>query len=95
MPLSRVCGPNSPGFRAPSYSVQPAPVFGLGSTGGFQYVLEALQGQSPSDLAAVMRGLVVTSNQQPELAAVFSTFAADTPQIPSRYRPRTRLKCWA
>ena len=57
------------------------PVFGLGSTGGFQYVLEALQGQSPSDLAAVMRGLVVASNQQPELAAVFSTFAADTPQI--------------
>jgi multidrug efflux pump len=57
------------------------PVFGLGSTGGFQYALEALQGQSPSDLAAVMRGLVVASNQQPELAAVFSTFAADTPQI--------------
>jgi HAE1 family hydrophobic/amphiphilic exporter-1 len=57
------------------------PIFGLGNTGGFQYVLEALQGQSPSDLAAVMRGLLVTANQQPELAAVFSTFAADTPQI--------------
>jgi HAE1 family hydrophobic/amphiphilic exporter-1 len=57
------------------------PVFGLGNTGGFQYVLEALQGQTPGDLAAVMRGLLVTANQQPELAAVFSTFAADTPQI--------------
>ena len=57
------------------------PVFGLGNTGGFQYSLEALQGQSPGDLAAVMRGLLVTANQQPELAAVFSTFAADTPQI--------------
>jgi HAE1 family hydrophobic/amphiphilic exporter-1 len=57
------------------------PVLGLGSTGGFQYVLEALQGQSPSDLAAVMRGLLVTANQQPELAGVFSTFAADTPQV--------------
>jgi hydrophobic/amphiphilic exporter-1 (mainly G- bacteria), HAE1 family len=57
------------------------PILGLGSTGGFQYALEALQGQSPSDLAAVMRGLLVAANQQPELAAVFSTFAADTPQV--------------
>jgi HAE1 family hydrophobic/amphiphilic exporter-1 len=57
------------------------PILGLGNTGGFQYALEALQGQSPNDLAAVMRGLAVAANQQPELAAVFSTFAADTPQV--------------
>ena len=57
------------------------PILGLGNTGGFQYVLEALQGQRPTDLAAVTRGLLVSANQQPELAAVFSTFAADTPQI--------------
>ncbi|MFZ5780635.1 MAG: efflux RND transporter permease subunit [Pseudomonadota bacterium] len=57
------------------------PILGLGSTGGFQYVLEALQGQSPAELASVMRGLVVAANQQPELAGVFSTYAADTPQI--------------
>jgi hydrophobic/amphiphilic exporter-1 (mainly G- bacteria), HAE1 family len=57
------------------------PILGLGSTGGFQYVLEALQGQPPADLAASMRGLLVAANQQPELAGVFSTFAADTPQI--------------
>jgi HAE1 family hydrophobic/amphiphilic exporter-1 len=57
------------------------PILGLGNTGGFQYALEALQGQSPNDVAAVMRGLLVAANQQPELASVFSTFAADTPQI--------------
>jgi HAE1 family hydrophobic/amphiphilic exporter-1 len=57
------------------------PILGLGSTGGFQYVLEALQGQSPTDLAAVMNGLTVAANQQPQLAGVFSTYAADTPQI--------------
>src|SRR4029453_8680180 len=34
------------------------PILGLGSTGGFQYVLEALQGQSPNDLAMVMHGLI-------------------------------------
>ena len=32
------------------------PILGLGSTGGFQYVLEALQGQPPVDIAAVARG---------------------------------------
>ncbi len=57
------------------------PILGLGNTGGFQYVLEALQGQPPTEVAAVLRGLVVTANQQPELAGVFSTFAADTPQV--------------
>ena len=57
------------------------PILGLGNTGGFQYVLEALQGQPPADIASTMRGILVTANQQPELAGVFSTFAADTPQI--------------
>jgi HAE1 family hydrophobic/amphiphilic exporter-1 len=57
------------------------PILGLGSTGGFQYVLQALQGQSPTDLAAVSRALIVAANQQPELAGVFSTYAADTPQV--------------
>ncbi len=57
------------------------PILGLGSTGGFQYALEALQGQSPADLAATMRGMLVAANQQPELGGVFSTFAADTPQV--------------
>jgi hydrophobic/amphiphilic exporter-1 (mainly G- bacteria), HAE1 family len=57
------------------------PIIGLGSTGGFQYALEALQGQPPGDIAAALRGMLVAANQQPELAGVFSTFAADTPQI--------------
>jgi HAE1 family hydrophobic/amphiphilic exporter-1 len=57
------------------------PILGLGNTGGFQYVLQALQGQSASDLAAALRGLLVAANGEPELAGVFSTYAADTPQI--------------
>jgi multidrug efflux pump len=57
------------------------PILGLGNTGGFQYVMEALQGQSPTDVAAALRGLLVAANGQPELAGVFSTYAADTPQI--------------
>jgi hydrophobic/amphiphilic exporter-1 (mainly G- bacteria), HAE1 family len=57
------------------------PILGLGSTGGFQYALEALQGQTPSDIAGVLRGLTVAANGAPELASVYSTYAADTPQI--------------
>lgn len=61
--------------------VNPPSISGLGQVGGFEYVLEALEGQSPADMAAAMRGLVVAANQRPELAAVFSTFEAETPQI--------------
>jgi HAE1 family hydrophobic/amphiphilic exporter-1 len=57
------------------------PILGLGTTGGFQYALEALQGQPPSDIAAALRGLVVAANAEPELAGVYSTYASDTPQI--------------
>ena len=57
------------------------PIIGLGSTGGFEYALQALQGQAPADIAATMRGLIVAANQDPRLAGVFSTFAANTPQL--------------
>ena len=57
------------------------PIIGLGTTGGFEYQLQDLAGGTPADLAATMRGLVFTANQQPELRNVFSTFAANTPQI--------------
>ncbi len=57
------------------------PIIGLGSTGGFEYALEALQGQPPGDIAAVVRGLTIAANQDPALAGVFSTFAANTPQL--------------
>lgn len=61
--------------------VNPPSISGLGQVGGFEYVLEALQGQNPPDMAAAMRGLIVAANQRPELSAVFSTFEAETPQI--------------
>ncbi|MGF7207058.1 HAE1 family hydrophobic/amphiphilic exporter-1 [Skermanella aerolata] len=57
------------------------PIIGLGSSGGFEYQLEDLAGGSAADLAATMRGLIFQANQQPELGAVFSTFAANTPQL--------------
>ncbi|MCR6632839.1 MAG: multidrug efflux RND transporter permease subunit [Magnetospirillum sp.] len=68
----------------PEASVLPfnlPPIIGLGTSGGFEYQLQALGGSNPADMAAVMRGLVVRANQTPELANVFSLFAANTPQL--------------
>jgi hydrophobe/amphiphile efflux-1 (HAE1) family protein len=59
----------------------PPPIVGLGTGGGFTYVLEDLRGGDPKALAQVVRGLVVAANQNPELARVFSTFSATNPSI--------------
>ncbi len=56
-------------------------IHGLGSTGGFDYRLEALKGQSPQEMAAVTRALVIAANQSPILSRVFSTYNANTPQL--------------
>ena len=56
-------------------------IIGLSTTGGFEYQLQDLEGRTPQDLAATMRGLIVTANQQPELSNVYSTFSTDTPMI--------------
>jgi HAE1 family hydrophobic/amphiphilic exporter-1 len=59
----------------------PPPIQGLGTTGGFDFRLQALAGQSPAELVSVARGLVAAANQEPSLARVYTTFTADTPQI--------------
>ncbi len=57
------------------------PIIGLGTGSGFEYQLQDLQGGSPVDLAASARGLIFAANQDPTLRAVFSTYAANTPQL--------------
>jgi HAE1 family hydrophobic/amphiphilic exporter-1 len=59
----------------------PPPIQGLGTTGGFDFRLQALEGQSPQELASVAMGLAGAANQDPALSRVYTTFTADTPQI--------------
>ena len=59
----------------------PPPIVGLGTGGGFTYVLEDLRGGDPKELAQVVRGLSVAANQDPRLQRVFSTFSATNPSI--------------
>jgi hydrophobe/amphiphile efflux-1 (HAE1) family protein len=57
------------------------PIIGLGTSGGFEYQLEALQGQDSNDNGSVMRGLLAAANQDPRLTRVFSTFTATNPSL--------------
>jgi len=57
------------------------PIIGLSTTGGFEYDLEALEGQDPAEMNSVMQGLVANANRDPRLARVFSTYTASKPSI--------------
>jgi len=59
----------------------PPPIIGLGTGGGFTYVLQDLRGGEPKAMAQVVRGLTVAANQNPQLTRVFSTFSATNPSI--------------
>jgi len=59
----------------------PPPIIGLGTGGGFAYVLEDLRGGEPAAMAQALRGLVVAANQDPQLNRVFSTFSATNPSV--------------
>jgi hydrophobe/amphiphile efflux-1 (HAE1) family protein len=59
----------------------PPPILGLGTGGGFTYVLEDVRGGDANAMAQALRGLVVASNQDPQLTRVFSTFSANNPSI--------------
>jgi hydrophobe/amphiphile efflux-1 (HAE1) family protein len=57
------------------------PIIGLSTTGGFEYELEGLEGQEPTDMNGVMQGLLAAANRDPRLTRVFSTFTASNPSI--------------
>ena len=61
--------------------IAPPPVLGLGTGGGFAYVLQDLRGGDPKALAQALRGLIVAANQDPQLNRVFSTYSATNPSI--------------
>jgi len=63
------------------FAFTPPPIQGLGTTGGFDFRLLALEDQPPRDIAAVTRAIVIAANQDPTLTRVFSTYTADTPQV--------------
>jgi hydrophobe/amphiphile efflux-1 (HAE1) family protein len=57
------------------------PIIGLSTSGGFEYQLEALEGQDPAAMGSVAGGLIGAANRDPRLARVFTTFTATNPSI--------------
>ncbi|WP_118134572.1 efflux RND transporter permease subunit [Oceanicella sp. SM1341] len=59
----------------------PPPIVGLGTGGGFTYMMKDQGGGTPEELAQALRGLIVAANQSPDLSRVFSTYSATTPSV--------------
>jgi HAE1 family hydrophobic/amphiphilic exporter-1 len=59
----------------------PPPIQGLGTTGGFDFRLQALEGQSPQELYAAALALIAAANQEPTLTRVYTTYNAKTPYL--------------
>jgi hydrophobe/amphiphile efflux-1 (HAE1) family protein len=57
------------------------PIIGLSTSGGFEYVLENLEGASPQSMGSVASGLIAAANQNKQLTRVFSTYTTRDPSI--------------
>src|SRR6202011_1506565 len=55
------------------------PIIGLSTSGGFEYQLEALEGQDPAAMGSVTGGLIGAANRDPRLPGGFSAFTATHP----------------
>jgi hydrophobe/amphiphile efflux-1 (HAE1) family protein len=62
-------------------ALQPPPIQGLGTTGGFEFQLEDKVGKGPEVLAEVTDRFLTAASKRPELAAVFTPFSARVPQL--------------
>jgi len=80
--IGRLQGKLSTISEARVFPVNPPPIQGLGNFGGFVFQLQDRRGNSGlENLVQSMGQLLGRANQTPGLQAVFSTFAADTPQL--------------
>ncbi|MHB9879559.1 efflux RND transporter permease subunit [Pacificimonas sp. ICDLI1SI03] len=61
--------------------VEPPPVRGIGTGGGYKMVIEDRAGQGYRALEAVTMQMMAAANQDPGLTSVFSTFNTRTPRL--------------
>ena len=59
----------------------PPAIPGVGAVGGLDLRLQALRGQSPEEIAQVVRAFLAEANQAPEIGGLSTSFSADVPQI--------------
>jgi hydrophobe/amphiphile efflux-1 (HAE1) family protein len=62
-------------------TIPPAPVQGLGNSGGFKMMLEDRAGLGPEALVRAANALVAAANKDPSFASVFTLFNAGSPSV--------------
>ncbi len=60
--------------------MMPPSIPGLGLTGGIDFRLLATQGQTPQELGAALRAMLVAANNDSRFLAAFSSYSATVPQ---------------
>src|SRR6185369_13827819 len=63
------------------FVISPPPVQGLGTSGGYKFLIEDHAGRGPHALQEVTDNLVAASRSDPRLAGVFTTYRAATPLL--------------
>ncbi|WNG26264.1 multidrug efflux RND transporter permease subunit [Cystobacter fuscus] len=80
--VERLRGPFSRIGGARVLPFQPPAIRGVGSVGGFQYIVQDTAGTRTLDeIAAATQELVASGNEEGRLRGVFSSFNADTPLL--------------
>ncbi len=57
------------------------PIPGLGTTGGFEFMLQDRAGRSVEELAEASTNFTFAANERPELEGMYNTFRANIPQL--------------
>ena len=60
-----------------AFNVPPLP--GIGSFGGFSFILQDRSGHTPQELDETTRAFLSEARKRPEIALIYSTFRTDTP----------------
>ncbi len=61
--------------------LNPPPIRGLGTTGGFEFILQSRGGGSVAEFSKVLQGFLAEARKRPELGFVFANFDDRVPQI--------------
>lgn len=80
--VERLRGPLSKIAKAKVTPFQPPTIRGVGTVGGFQFIVEDTGVGRPLDeLAGATAALVAAANQDPRLRGIFTSFSANTPIV--------------
>jgi HAE1 family hydrophobic/amphiphilic exporter-1 len=61
--------------------IQPPPVRGIGTAGGFKMMIQDQRGRGPEQLSAAVQAMLQSAAQNREVAGVFSLFNTRTPKL--------------